>query len=260
MSDPSSGTVIQTPRYLLRRNIILHLLRSYPAGRFLEIGCGRGELLPWLARCGFEGVGLEISEDVAPLAKEAVKPYEPLLQVVDTPELIGGEKFKYVFAFEVLEHIQDDRAALVEWKQWLDTDGTLVVSVPAHMSKWSAADEVGGHCRRYEKDGLRELLRECGYSVQVFWSYGFPVTSVTSRVRGLFYRSRMRDMREVAQEQRTLRSSLDSTYSLRTGSAPLSALLEAIGRVMHKLQLPFRKYDVGDGYIVACEQLQSGDA
>ena len=147
----------------------------------------------------------------------------------------------------------------MEWRQWLDADGTLVVSVPAHMSKWSAADEVGGHYRRYEKDGLRELLTECGYSVQVFWSYGFPVTSVTSRIRGLFYRSRLRDMREVAQEQRTLRSSLESTYSLQKGSAHLSALFEAIGRVIHKLQLPFREYDVGDGYIVACEPLQSRD-
>jgi SAM-dependent methyltransferase len=255
MTRPSSGLPIQTPRYLLRRNIILHLLREFPPGRFLEIGCGRGELLPWLARCGFEGVGLEISRDVAPIAREAAAPYEPNLQVVDNPESIRGEKFKYVFAFEVLEHIEDDRAALLTWKQWLDTDGTLILSVPAHMSKWSAADEVGGHYRRYEKDGLRELLKGCGYSIQVFWSYGFPVTSITSRVRGLFYRSRARDMREIAREDRTLRSSLQSTCSLQMGSARLGSMFEAIGRVIHRLQLPFREYDVGDGYIVACEHL-----
>lgn len=243
---------MHTPRYLLRRRIILHLLRRYPPGRFLEIGCGRGELMPWLARLGFDGVGLELSQDVLPLARDAVKAYEPRLAVVDRPEEIGGERFRYVFAFEVLEHIEDDAAALKEWGAWVQEGGMLILSVPAHMRKWTAADEVGGHFRRYERDGLRRLLESCGYRIDVFWNYGFPLTSVTSRLRGLVYRSRLRGLEGIDRQERTLRSSLESTQTVRRGAATLGFLVGGIAAGAHLLQLPFRGLDVGDGYLVAC--------
>ena len=248
-------TVLHTPSYILRRRIILHLLRRYKPGSFLEIGCGRGELLPHLARLGFDGVGLEISPEVFSRARQIVRPHEPNLSIVTDAGEIEGKRFQYVFAFEVLEHIEDDVGALVEWRKWIAPGGHLMISVPAHMKSWTASDDAVGHYRRYEHDALRRLLENCGYLVDVFWSYGFPLTSLTRRARPFFYRSRSEVFQGKSKQDRTLHSSLESTLDLsqwRTLARCMSSVMEGIGFTFHVSQLAFRQLDVGDGYIVAC--------
>src|SRR3546814_6549126 len=63
-------------------------------------------------------------------------------------------------AFEVLEHIEDDHAALRQWLGWLKPGGILLMSVPAHPSQWNAADVWAGHFRRYRKRELLGLVEE----------------------------------------------------------------------------------------------------
>ena len=247
--------VLHTPSYILRRQIILQLLRRYKPGRFLEVGCGRGDLLVYLAKLGFEGVGLEISPEAIPLAKEAIAPYEHKLSIVAEETVLNAQLFRYVFAFEVLEHIQDDAAALVDWRKWLMPEGRLILTVPAHMSSWTASDDAVGHYRRYEHDDLCRLLKDCGYIVEVFWSYGFPLTSLTRRVRPLLYRSRAKVFHGKSKQDRTLHSSLESALDLSrlgTGARFMISVMEGIGFTFHLSQLPFRQLDIGDGYIVAC--------
>jgi SAM-dependent methyltransferase len=252
-------TVVHTPSYILRRRIILHLLRRYEPGRFLEIGCGRGDLLPHLVRLGFEGVGLEISPEVLPLAREAIRPYDHKLSIVAHEELLKTQHFGYVFAFEVLEHIRDDAAALVNWRKWLAPEGRLVITVPAHMKSWTASDDVVGHYRRYERDGLCRLLEGCGYMVDVFWSYGFPLTTLTRGVRPFICRSRSKAFHAKSKQDRTLHSALESRLDLsRLGRRAhcMSPVMEGIGFTFHLSQLLFRGLDIGDGYIVGCRIAQ----
>lgn len=247
--------VLHTPSYILRQRIILHLLRRYKPGRFLEIGCGRGDLLPYLARLGFEGVGLEISRAVLPLARKAISPYEHKLSIVADEEVLKTQLFQFVFAFEVLEHIRDDAAALVNWRNWLAPGGRLIITVPAHMKSWTASDDAVGHYRRYERESLCRLLGDSGYIVDVFWSYGFPLTAFTRPLRSLLYRLRSRDFNNVTKEDRTLRSSQESAVDLNilnTGGWYIGVLAEALGLVFHVMQLPFRYVNLGDSYLVVC--------
>jgi SAM-dependent methyltransferase len=247
--------VLHTPTYILRRRIVLHLLRRYRPGRFLEIGCGRGDLLPHLARLGFEGVGLEISPEALPFARDAIRPFEHKLNVVADEEILTDQRFRYVFAFEVLEHIREDAAALVAWRKWLAPRGRLIITVPAHVKSWTASDDAVGHYRRYERDHLYSLLEDSGYMVEVFWSYGFPLTSLTRRVRPLLYRSRAKIFHGRSKQDRTLHSSLESTLDPSRwgcGMHCASSVMEGIGFTFHLGQLLFRRLDIGDGYIVAC--------
>ena len=245
---------IHTPRYMMRRNIILSLLDRYKPGRFLEIGCGRGELMPWLANRGFEGVGLEISDEARALTEQTISHLKPRLRVVGDPAALAHERFQYVMAFEVLEHIEDDVAALRSWSRWLEPDGRLLISVPARMKNWTIADEVGGHFRRYEREQLESLLESCGYQIETFWSYGFPVTAVTGRLRPILYRSRLKQLRSIGPQERTLRSALDSTLTVGRSARWVCQILEVGGRGFHLLQLPFRRFDLGDGYLAACRR------
>jgi SAM-dependent methyltransferase len=244
---------VQTPRYLLRRHVILHLLRRYEPGRFLEIGCGRGELLPWLARRGFEGVGLEISQEALSLARQAVLPYEPQLRVCSDAAILKGERFRYLFAFDVLEHLEDDTEALNEWRKWLEPEGRLILSVPAHMKKWTAADEIAGHYRRYERTDLLHLLATSAYKVEALWNYGFPLTSLTVPLRAILYAARLRGLQTVTKQERTLHSSLEAVWMPRYGARLLRRVNEAGCLGFHFLQLLFLHRDLGDGYIVSCK-------
>ena len=76
------------------------------------------------------------------------------------PELKGVRAAKYdlIGAFDVIEHVPDDRAAVAALAKRLKPGGRLVVTVPAHQWMWSAHDVVNHHQRRYSKGGLKELI------------------------------------------------------------------------------------------------------
>jgi SAM-dependent methyltransferase len=58
----------------------------------------------------------------------------------------------------VLEHIEDDRSALDHMLSLVRPGGTLFLLVPAHAFLFSAFDTAGGHFRRYNKRGMRDLF------------------------------------------------------------------------------------------------------
>ncbi|MGH3272910.1 MAG: class I SAM-dependent methyltransferase, partial [Streptosporangiaceae bacterium] len=90
-------------------------------------------------------------------------------------EDLGSAQFDLVCAFEVLEHIEDDKAALTEWAARLQPGGSLLISVPAHQRRFGPWDELVGHFRRYDPPALAQLLASCGFSEIQVRQYGFPL-------------------------------------------------------------------------------------
>ncbi|MBN2105973.1 MAG: class I SAM-dependent methyltransferase [Deltaproteobacteria bacterium] len=250
ISAPERGWV-PAPRYLLRRDRVLRLLAGLPAGRLLEIGCGSGALLYDMARSGFHVSGLEQSAEARDLALYINRETRGL-QIFETPEKDWGSAFDHVLSFEVLEHIEDDAAALQQWHSWLKPGGHLLLSVPAHRSRWSASDEWAGHCRRYERQGLLDLLRDCGFSPQVVQCYGFPLSNLIDPFRAIYHGRRLR--RSVMRDRAdcSLRSGIER--SLETKLYPLEASLPGTlcMQFFFALQKLFLNTSLGTGFIALC--------
>lgn len=170
----------------MRRDVLLGLFAKRSPGRIIEFGCGAGSLLAELARKGFIGIGIEQSTSAMRLS-EAMTKGTPGATVVSEVTGIPFESQDYLAAFEVLEHIEDDRAALRDWARFLRRGGEIILSVPAHPERWNAADVWAGHYRRYTRQGLANLAAGAGLQIDSILCYGFPIANLMERFAAPVY-------------------------------------------------------------------------
>lgn len=159
-------------RAWLRYDIIQRMM---PPGvtSVLEIGCGRGALGARLAR-HYAYLGIEPDEASRAVARKRVSAVGAG-EVLGSLEGLGRQQFDLVCAFEVLEHIEDDAAALREWVGWARPRGWLMLSIPADQRRYGPMDQLVGHFRRYGPAELTELPASCGLSDIVVRRYNFPL-------------------------------------------------------------------------------------
>jgi SAM-dependent methyltransferase len=178
--------------YVARRKVLAGLIRRRvrpPANaRILEIGCGTGHNLEMLGTFGTVDA-LEVDETARALA---TKRLAREVFCAPLPELAGIPQTHYdmVAAFDVVEHIPDDEAAIGSIARLLKPGGKLVLTVPAHQWMWSAHDVVNHHQRRYSKAGLTRLVEASPLKLEAigyFNSLLFPVAVAErfgSKLRG----------------------------------------------------------------------------
>ena len=150
----------------------------------LEVGCGMGAMGAILAR-SFEYTGIE--PDAQSFATAEAQVVGGRVMNVDA-ERFGGRDFDVVCAFEVLEHIEDDVAALREWASFARPGGRIVISVPAGRERFGAADKRVGHFRRYNPSDLFEVMRAAGLTAPVVVPYAFPLGYLLESARGVLAR------------------------------------------------------------------------
>lgn len=174
--------------YVARRDILAGYIARYvkpPAGaRILEIGCGTGHNLPMLGAFG-EVDAIEIDPAAAAIASKRLgKP----VGTAPLPELSGIAEGQYdlIAVLDVIEHIDDDVAALKAMATRLKPGGKILIAVPAHQWMWSAHDVVNHHKRRYSKATLAAALTRAGLGwskLRWFNSLLFPA-AVAARLAG----------------------------------------------------------------------------
>jgi SAM-dependent methyltransferase len=178
--------------YRARREVLAALIRRAvdprPGAELLEIGCGTGHNLTMLSAFGAVSA-LEVDPEARKVAEKRLG--RPVLSA-PLPELAGVPEghFDVIGAFDVVEHIEDDQAAIAAIARRLKPGGKFIATVPAHQWMWSAHDVVNHHHRRYSLKGFRNLiegsplrLEKIGY----FNSLLFPVAvaeRMASKVRG----------------------------------------------------------------------------
>jgi SAM-dependent methyltransferase len=234
------------PRYLLRKYCALRLLHGLAPGRVLEIGCAQGDMLRTLGDMGYTGLGVDISEEAVQQAGRTLAGLAGRMRAAPVGEEKGTGPYDLICAFEVLEHIEDDRSALAEWRPLLKSGGRLLLSVPSHPHQWGPSDEAVGHFRRYTRQGLQDLLAETGFVVEHLWCYGVPIANISHFFTNLLHRRGAEAAAGATQTERSGRSGID-----RSAIAPLGWLWNnPLFRVFCWVQMLFLLRDCGNGYVV----------
>jgi SAM-dependent methyltransferase len=177
--------------YRARARLIVDLVRKhFPDARdVLEVGSGSGGVLLALREAFPELrlVGAEPSGEGLALARERL-PSEIELVELDVRAMPYRDAFDVVGAFDVLEHVVEDGAALAGLVQAARPGGGVILLVPQHPRLWSDMDRIARHVRRYRRGELRRKAEAAGVEVEFIGSFVstlLPAMIASRVVRGL---------------------------------------------------------------------------
>jgi 2-polyprenyl-3-methyl-5-hydroxy-6-metoxy-1,4-benzoquinol methylase len=179
-----AGIVRRHPWWRARAALTLDLLDQLgvkPPARILDVGCGWGVTLDALEKRGYRAIGMDVSRRALEqidlqgrtlVEADLTKPIEPRDPFHDA-----------VLALDVIEHLDDDRAAIRRLGALVRPAGVVIVSVPALPEIFSEFDAIQGHRRRYLPDALCAAFADSGLELeQVFW-WGRWLVPILRRLR-----------------------------------------------------------------------------
>ena len=173
---------------------VFDLFRSHVGARVLEVGCGISTMSRRLVDVADSVVAIEPNDACAAIARRALGDHPRFelrvchLEQCDRAEL-ASHRFDTVFCVNVLEHIEDDVAALHTFRDVIVPGGRVLIFVPAVQAAYGPLDAALGHHRRYSKRSLATAFRDAGLELLTLrytnpigllgWMYGAYVTRST---------------------------------------------------------------------------------
>lgn len=148
--------------------------------RLLDVGCSSGEFLYAAKKRGFETYGVELNSLTANIAEA-----NGLNVKIGTLEDAHFENdiFDAVFLGDIIEHVPNPRALLIECERILKQGGVLIISTPNLDSFWAKATfklyawftipwsvlTPPHHLFQFSESNLKKLLKEFGFNTSVLW-------------------------------------------------------------------------------------------
>jgi SAM-dependent methyltransferase len=149
--------------YRERRQLLARSVAGLAPGDALDVGAAGGGNTRVLQGLGWRAAALEYGAEGAAVCHERGI---PVLRADATRLPVAPESLDLVTAFDVLEHIEDDKAAAEAVWSVLRPGGTFLVAVPADPKLWSSHDEAVGHVRRYTRPELVDRLAGAGFVIE----------------------------------------------------------------------------------------------
>lgn len=204
------------------RNRILIWVLNRKIERFeslLEVGCGTGYVLEGIRTAFPEAqlFGAEYYKEGLEFASARVA--SARFRQLDLTQMADVDAYDVIGAFDVIEHIDDDRTCLANLARALKPGGTLLISVPQHQWLWSATDESSCHVRRYSSLDLVSKMHTAGLRVDY-------KTSFVSLLLPLMYLSRRRVTNSPVDPIQELNSSRLTNMLLETVMALEMAMIK----------------------------------
>lgn len=179
MSQPNPPLA---PRAALRWSVVRREVERIRPKTILELGCGMGGFGVRLAKMA-DYTAAEPDDSSYEVATGRITPAGGTVIHGDHNKIEAGRTFDLVCAFEVLEHIADDAAALEGWLPLVKPGGHLLLSVPADPERFGPHDVVAGHYRRYTRESLGERMEGAGCTDIRLTNYAWPIGYLLDAVR-----------------------------------------------------------------------------
>ncbi len=165
VTDPAQVTFWHRVRF----ELVTRYASSVGARGVLDIGAGSGQLGDWLLAT-HPDLGYRFEELSPLLDQQLTARFGAERRSSPEAPIAAGT---LVALLDVLEHIDDDRAALDHIAGRMAGGDHLVVTVPALQWAFSSWDTELGHFRRYSKRTLRTVVERAGFVVERV-DYLFP--------------------------------------------------------------------------------------
>jgi len=144
---------------------LVDALEPHLDGVVHEIGAGVGTIAKRVAERGWTVVASEPDEHEYSSLVDSLADHEATALQADLDQATAQVTADTVVMCNVLEHIEDDRAALAKIYDSLNPGGRLVVLVPAHDMLYGPFDLAVGHYRRYRRTDLINRLADAGFDL-----------------------------------------------------------------------------------------------
>ncbi|MBP7859463.1 class I SAM-dependent methyltransferase [Patescibacteria group bacterium] len=144
-----------------KRHFISLLIKKYSKENkekiILDCGCGTGKTMKMLEQYG-KVFGTDFDTDCIQYCND--RGIKNVFKSDLNIKLETNQKFDLIVITDVLEHIEKDKFAFNALVDHLNTNGLIVISVPAHSWMFSYWDKLLHHKRRYSKKMLSDLLKQ----------------------------------------------------------------------------------------------------
>lgn len=146
---------------------IVSLVPSAKGERLLDFGCGTGGFLVEARAAGFDGMGLELGEDLARHVEEVHR--FPVHSGLISDPVFRDEKFGVIVSSQVFEHLLDPLQALRDLREHLVAPAVLLIEVPnlrdtrERVQRGKTMDD--SHLFYFSKKSLGLMLEAEGFEV-----------------------------------------------------------------------------------------------
>lgn len=124
--------------------------------KILDFGCNYGHSVKILHDLGYDSLGVDVSKEAIDFGKSL-----GINNIyLESEKTFSPNYFDAIISLDVLEHIQDDKKALLHLSQIVKPGGYIVIMVPAFMFMWGIQDIISQHYRRYTLPVLTDLVNE----------------------------------------------------------------------------------------------------
>lgn len=163
-----------TPSYLWFEKVY-NIKKWKQPGTVLDIGCWEGSQLESFMTEGWQCTGTEINKKAASIASSKGLDIHQI-SIRELFEKFVGRKWDVINAAYILEHIPNPMEFLNRVKDYLETDGIIILEVPndfnpfqmAYISEnklipyWIALPD---HLNYFDKIGIENLVRRTGFNI-----------------------------------------------------------------------------------------------
>ncbi len=123
--------------------------------KILNIGIATGKTSEMLSQFG-EVTSVEYDAVCAEFVRQKLNIEVIEGSILELP--FEENSFDWVCAFDVVEHVKDDKKAISEMTRVCKEQGKICITVPAFQSLWSHHDEINQHFKRYKMNEILKLF------------------------------------------------------------------------------------------------------